>query len=186
LARQETIGRSVELARTGSELRIVQPAWRKPGKIGAPSAYVQVIAVSLLVGTTGALGPELIPDPVSRVVGAIFVALAVIGPIALVAYNAHTLEVRIRADGVVIERRLGSLRFMRVALRRGEIAAVAHSIGEYGNPANPSVWRDVRLRTRDNRSYAIADSVQGRAEVEALCALICAELGLGESSSLPT
>jgi predicted negative regulator of RcsB-dependent stress response len=160
---------SFAMARTGSEVRITQAAWKKPGEPGAVGNMLGVGTLATMLVFGWEIGGTL---------GAWLFAAGAIPMAAIAAYFAQELAVTISPTQLRIVRRIGTYTLMDVGIERARIKAV-EIVPSFGRHADSFPARTVRVRTREDQTYALAEFMIRTRDVLALCNLVAARLALG-------
>jgi tetratricopeptide (TPR) repeat protein len=160
--------------RVGERIRVVQPAWKKPGNVGSIWNLIGGLVPS---GAFVAVGVYLLGQGVwwgifFLIVGAIFV-------IGVPAWLGHELAAEIDAEMVRITRRIGPLVFKDVRLYRAQIAEIEAAAESQAQQVGSSLSRSVRVRMRDGSVHNLAEFMQRQHEAVVLRNLVAARLGLG-------
>jgi hypothetical protein len=168
--------RPFEYRRLGERIRVVQPAWKKPGNISSPGGVIAAIAVC---GVFAAAGVFLLGQR-EWLLGAIFFTIGAGLILVILGYLAHELSAEIGPEGVHIVRRIGAFVFKDVRLQRAQVAAVEAAAESQAQQSGGSmITRSVRVRMRDGSTHALAEFMPRQQDAIALRNLVAARLALG-------
>lgn len=168
--------RPFEYRRLGERVRVVQPAWKKPGNVSSPASVIGGLAVC---GIFAALGVFLLGQR-EWLIGGVFFSIGALLILAMLGYLAHELSAEIDPESVHVVRRIGPVVFKDVRLQRAQIAAVeAAAESQAQQSGGSTITRSVRVRMRDGSTHTLAEFMPRQQDAVALRNLVAARLALG-------
>ena len=169
--------------REGEHLRIVQPAWKKPGRLGSP---LQALAGIVPCAVFSVVGVILLREH-EWIIGTIFFLVGTVFILAILGYLAHELSAEVDPAGITIVRRIGPVIFKQTRLAKTQIAAVeAVAESSQSSPGGASLLRSVRARAKNGELHTLSELIPTEREAVALRNLIVARLALGSAAATGT